>query len=108
MPLPAESFSNCVKPFAPVTILIFPEPFPESIISPLAKFVEIFAPLNVMLPVLPPPPPPPAANTPLPYSTLLALPSKLTVAMFPIPTTLATATWFATFANETVPETLAP
>ena len=34
-------------------------------------------------------------NTPLPYKTLLALPSLLMVAILPIPDTLATATLLA-------------
>ena len=40
-----------------------------------------------------------AANIPLPYKMLLKLPSKFTVAMFPIPDTLATATLFALAAT---------
>ena len=36
-----------------------------------------------------------AANIPLPYKMLPALPSKLIVAMLPIPDTLDTATLFA-------------
>ena len=47
-------------------------------------------------------------NTPLPSNTLLLLPSKLIVAMLPIPLTLATATLFATAAYGTCPVTLAP
>ena len=45
---------------------------------------------------------------PLPVNKLLTLPSKLTVAMLPIPDTFATATLLAVVANETAPETLAP
>ena len=45
---------------------------------------------------------------PLPVNRLLTLPSKLTVAMFPIPLTLATATLFAVVAKATSPLTLAP
>ena len=38
-------------------------------------------------------------NTPLPYSTVVSNPSKLIVAMLPIPDTLATATLLAVFAK---------
>jgi hypothetical protein len=39
-----------------------------------------------------------APNIPLPNNALLPLPSKLLVAILPIPTTLPTATEFATSA----------
>ena len=52
-----------------------------------------------------------AANTPLPYNTLLVLPVKLIVAILPRPETLAAATEnavLATLALGTNPLTLAP
>jgi hypothetical protein len=48
------------------------------------------------------------ANTPLPYNTLLLEPSKLIVAMLPIPVTFATATAYAFNALPTLPLTFAP
>ena len=51
------------------------------------------------------------ANTPLPYNTLLVLPSKLIDAILPAPDTLPSATAnavLATLALGTKPDTLAP
>ena len=53
-------------------------------------------------------PPADAANIPLPYNIVDAFPSKLIVAILPIPDTLATATAFAVAAKATSPDTLAP
>ena len=53
---------------------------------PLVAILTLLDPL-LILDVLAP-----GANTPLPYSILLLLPSKFSVAILPMPTTLATST----------------
>ena len=92
--LPVSSVPAIFTP-VPVTTTMFALPTALIVMLPFA--VSMFTLLFPLL-ILAPPPPAAGANTPLPYNTLLVLPVKLTVAILPIPTTLATATLFAVAA----------
>ena len=74
-----------------ITVLATP-PTPTNILPPDVEAFILLVPLAIDVPLGV------APNTPLPYNTVEAFPFKLTVAILPIPDTLATATAFAVVA----------
>ena len=87
----------------PVTTNMFALPTALMLTFPLAAgILTLLLPLLILVEKVG------VANTPLPYNTVLVLPVKFTVAMLPMPTTLATATEYAYNALPTLPVTLAP